>query len=254
VASGDWGTVGGGRKNVASGIGSTVAGGGTDGANTFSNTASGITSFVGGGWNNTAGGTLSVVVGGTSNNASGTSAFIGGGDAHTGSGLTSAIMGGRRGTTRGLTGYHVFPACYDPLGSTTGAAQAALLVLAKQTTDATATVITSDGNAASTTNQVILPNNSAYAFRGTVIANVTGGGNTKAWAIEGAIKRGANAASTALVGTPTVTSAYADAGASTWAITATADTTNGGLAITFTGQASTTIRCVAKLETVEVTF
>lgn len=63
-----------------------------------------------------------------------------------------------------------------------------------------------------------------------------------------------NAASTAIVGTATVTSSYADAGASTWAITATADTTNGGLAITFTGQASTTIRCVAKLETVEVTF
>jgi hypothetical protein len=128
------------------------------------------------------------------------------------------------------------------------------LVLGTQTTDATATVLRSNTSAASTTNQVILPNNSAYAFKGTVIANVTGGGNTKAWEIDGAIKRGANAASTALVGTPTVTSNYADAGASTWAITATADTTNGGLKITFTGQASTTIRVVAKLETTEVTF
>jgi hypothetical protein len=254
VASGDWSFVGGGKKNVASGVGSTVAGGGTDGANTFSNTASGITSFVGGGWNNTAGGTLSVVVGGTSNNASGFDAFIGGGDNHTGSGLTSAIMGGRRGTTRGLTGYHAFPACYEPLGSTTGAAQAALLILAVQTTDATATVLRSDPNAASTTNQVILPNNSAYFFTGEVVAGVTGGGNTKGWTIEGVIKRGANAASTALVGTPTVTSSYADAGASTWVIAVTADTTNGGLAVTFTGQAATTIRTVAQIRTTEMTY
>jgi len=46
----------------------------------------------------------------------------------------------------------------------------------------------------------------------------------------------------------------ADVGAATWAITATADTTNGGLAITFTGQAATTIRVVCKLETTEMTF
>jgi hypothetical protein len=254
VASGDWGTVGGGRKNVASGIGSTVAGGGTDGANTFSNTASGITSFVGGGWNNTAGGTLSVVVGGTSNNASGTSAFIGGGDAHTGSGLTSAIMGGRRGTTRGLTGYHVFPACYDPLGSTTGAAQSALLVLAKQTTDATATVITSDGNSASGTNQIILPNNSAYYFKGSVIANVTGAANGASWSFEGAIMRGANAASTVLIGTPAINRVASTSGASAWTIALTADTTNGGLAVTVTGAASTTIRWVSSISTTEVTF
>jgi len=135
-----------------------------------------------------------------------------------------------------------------------GVSQSALLILGAQTTDATATVLRSTTSAASTTNQVILPNNSAYYFKGSVIANVTGGGNTKAWAIEGAIKRGANAASTALVGTPTVVSGFADVGAATWAIAVTADTTNGGLAVTFTGQAATTIRCVAKLETTEVTF
>ena len=255
TASGAWSFVGGGAKNTASGAGSTVGGGGTDGAgNYYANLASGTSSFIGGGWNNTSGGTLSTIAGGTSNNASGSDAFIGGGDNHTSSGLTSAIIGGRRGTTRGLTGYHAFPACYDPLGSTAGASQAALLVLAKQTTDATATVITSDGNAASGTNQVILPNNSAYYFRGEIIAGVTGAGNTKGWYIEGVIKRGAGVGTTALVGTPTVTSLYADVGASTWAVTATADTTNGGLAITVTGQASTTIRWVCQLTTTEMTF
>jgi hypothetical protein len=87
-----------------------------------------------------------------------------------------------------------------------------------------------------------------------VVAGVTGGGNTKGWTVEGVIKRGANAASTALVGTPTVTSSYADAGASTWTIAITADTTNGGLAVTFTGQAGTTIRAVAQISTTEMTF
>jgi len=197
---------------------------------------------------------LSVVVGGTSNSSSGVDSFIGGGDNHIASGLTSAIIGGRQGTTRGLSGYHAFPACYNPIANLSGVSQSGLLVLGRQTTDATATVITSDNNAASTTNQVILPNNSAYYFRGEVVSGVTGGGNTKGWFIEGVIKRGANAASTALVGTPTVTSSYADAGASTWTIAVTADTTNGGLAVTFTGQASTTIRTVAQIRTTEMTY
>jgi hypothetical protein len=161
---------------------------------------------------------------------------------------------GLNATTRAIVGNIASSACETPIGSGVGTHQAALLILGRQTTDATATVLASNSSAASTTNQIILPNNSAYYFKGSVIANVTGGGNTKAWAIEGAIKRGANAASTALVGSASVVSAYADAGASTWAIAVTADTTNGGLAVTFTGQASTTIRCVAKLETTEVTF
>jgi hypothetical protein len=143
----------------------------------------------------------------------------------------------------------------NPFGSfTLGGSQAGLLVLAKQTTDATAMVLTSTNAGAGTGNQVILPNNSAYFFRGEVVAGVTGGGNTRGWVIEGVIKRGANAASTTLVGTPTVISSFADAGASTWVIAVTADTTNGGLAVTFTGQAGTTIRTVAQIRTTEMTY
>ena len=126
--------------------------------------------------------------------------------------------------------------------------------MARQTTDATATVLTSDANAASGTNQVILPNNSAYYFKVRVIAGVTGGGNTKSWTLEGAIKRGSGVGTAAIVGTVTTNIVAADTGTSGWAVTATADTTNGGLAITVTGQASTTIRWVAKCETAEVTY
>jgi len=166
----------------------------------------------------------------------------------------SAVLGGLYGITRGIQGYTVFPACSQPIAATAGVSQSARLVLAVQTTDATATVLRSNSSAAGTSNQVILPNNSAYSFRGNIIANVTGAGNTKGWVIEGAIKRGANAASTTMVGTPTVTSNYADAGASTWTVAVTADTTNGGIKIEVTGQAATTIRWCCTVETSEVTF
>jgi len=253
VASGDWSSVVGGTKNTASGLqaavlsgasntasgnSAVVCGGGTYGAYSYSaNTSSGQSSFVGAGWGNTNSSFGGVLVGGNTNTVNGP---------------YSAILAGGYGTTRGLIANHVIPS-FNAV-ATTGGAQSAILVLGKQTTDATATVITSDGGAAGTTNQVILPNNSAYYFKASIISGVTGGGNSKAWTIEGLIKRGANAASTALVGTPVVNTIAADSGASTWTVTATADTTNGGLAITFTGQAGTTIRTVAKIETTEMTY
>ena len=256
VASGAWSTVAGGAKNVASGVSSFVGGGGTDGAGTYySNTASGISSVISGGWNNNNSGSYGVIAGGQSNTVSNSIATIAGGTNNYADGFGSAIVGGTYGTTRAISGNIVFPASVSPISSSIyGASQAALLVLGVQTTDATATVLRSNTSAAGTANQVIMPNNSAYFFRGEVVSGVTGGGNTKGWFIEGVIKRGANAASTALVGTPTVTSSYADAGASTWTIAVTADTTNGGLAVTFTGQASTTIRTVCRLNTVEMTY
>jgi hypothetical protein len=236
VASGGWSVVCGGFKNIASGVGSVVAGGGTyDGANGGGNTASGVGSFVANGWGN--------------NSINSATCAIGSGMYVSGQYSTGI---GYYGTTRGINGNITFAANTAPIGGNSN--QASLLVLGAQTTDATATVLKSDANAASSTNQVILPNNSAYYFRGEIVSGVTGGGNTKGWYIEGVIKRGANAASTALVGTPTVMSSYADVGAATWSIAVTADTTNGGLAVTFTGQAATTIRTVAQIRTTEMAY
>jgi hypothetical protein len=234
VASGDWSVVVGGQRNTASGSGSIVVGGGTGGANTAS-------------------GPYSTILGGQFHVSSGFGSIVTGVSSNTANSGYSSVVGSSRGTTRGILGNTVTPATSEPFSYNNGGVQTALLVVARQTTDATPTVLCSDASAASTVNQVILPNNSAYYFRGTVIANVTGGGNTKSWTIEGAIKRGANAASTTLVGV-TVMSPFGDVGAATWTIAAAADTTNGGLQITFTGQAATTIRVVAKLETTEVTF
>jgi len=242
VASGDWSVVAGGRANTASGNASVIAGGGISSVSgsVLGNNASGVSSFIGSGYGN---------------NATGGASVIGGGFGNLADAAFSTVVGGRYGTTRSITGNFVASPSQDPITTSSGVSQTATLVLAKQTTDATATRLTSDASSTgSTTNQVIMPNNSAYFFTGEVVAGVTGGGDTKGWKIEGVIKRGANAASTALVGTPTVTSMYADVGAATWTIAVTADTTNGGLAVTFTGQASTTIRTVCQIRTTEMTY
>jgi hypothetical protein len=263
------GVVVGGGNNQATGSYSFIGGGGDAGISANRNVASGDWSFVGGGFKNqsqnpystigggftnTSSNTYSVVAGGSTNTASGAGAFVGAGVSNFANGTYSAIMGGYQGITRGISGFYAFPANVNPLGFTVGASQGGLLVIARETTNATATVLTSDANAAGGTNQVILPNNSAYYFRGEVVAGVTGGGNTSAWTFEGAIKRGAGVGTTAIVGTPVINLMAQDSGASTWVIAITADTTNGGLAVTVTGQAATTIRWVCQVRTTEMTY
>jgi hypothetical protein len=271
----------GGSVNSASGQSSGVFGG-------SSNTASSTSATVVGGSSNTAAGSNAAVIGGSSNNASGQgseNAIVGGNNNTAGSirggifagqqntvssssdygvilggfnNTTNSVYGtvinGAYGTTRAIWGNTVLPASGRPVAAVSGVQQSATLVLGRQTTDATATVLASNNSAASTTNQVILPNNSAYTFQGTCIANVTAGGTTSGWKFEGVIKRGANAASTTLVAAVTPTVIAQDAGAVTWVLAITADTTNGGIKVEVTGAAATTIRWVVKIETTEVTF
>jgi hypothetical protein len=261
VASSSYSFVGGGLTNTASASAAVVAGGESNTASGgysavgggISNAASGQWSGVGSGLNNIASGGIAYVASGGANTASGDYSFVAGGSDNVASGNVSAVIGGVYGTTRGIIGYLVTPASNTPIEAKAGVQQAARLVLGVQTTNATATKLRSNTSSADATNQLILQNNSAIYFKGTVIANVTAGGDTKSWTFDGQIKRGANAAATTLTGS-TVSSPYGDAGASTWAVSLAADTTNGGLAVTVTGQASTTIRWVCKLETTEVGF
>ena len=236
VASGDWSVVGGGWRNTASGAGSFVGGGGYSTSGSFPNTASA---------------TNATISGGALNSVSGLYATVGGGVANTASGISSVIIGGGQATTRSINGMQAFS--YGQF-TTAGDNQIGTYQLGKITTDATPSVVTIGAGAAGSTNQVILPNNSAYYFKGSVIANVTGAANGASWSFEGAIMRGANAASTVLIGTPAINRVAASSGATAWVIALTADTTNGGLAVTVTGAASTTIRWVASVNTVEVTF
>ncbi len=136
----------------------------------------------------------------------------------------------------------------------TGDSQHGMCVLRQSTTDATPKVMLTDNPAlsASTTNQIILPNNSAYAFHGTIVARQQASAGTAcaAWKIEGLIRREGSAGTTVLVNSATTVLDNTPA----WGMALTADVTNGGLAITVTGAAATNIRWVATINTSEVTY
>ena len=205
------------------------------------NRASGIHSFAAGQFN-TASGNWSVAFGAASSATAG-AAFAAGAESSA-SGSQSTALGSRalaRISHQVAMGARIFDS---------GRSQYNIFIAGATTTNATPTVLIVSQDTA----QITLQNNSALRFNILVIANVTGGGNTSGWELKGVIKRGANAASTALVGTVTTTLVGQDAGASGWAIAATANTSTGGLTITATGQAGTTIRWVATVECAEVAF
>lgn len=238
TASNGGDVVSGGTANIASGGNSSVAGGNT-------NTASGSQAFVGAGANNTASGGNTTIGGGNLNAASGTSATVPGGSNNTASGDYS-IASGQRSSTLGLQGAIAHAAVTLGAGIFT---QKLEMVLVSQTTNATPTVLTANASTASTTNQLVLPNANSVCGTGWVTARNTANTDTAGWKFDFVLSRGANAASTALVAAVTPVLTAASAGAATWALAVTADTTNGGLAVTFTGVAATTIDTTCVLHT-----
>ena len=239
TASSGGATIGGGATNTASATSSTVSGG-------QDNTASGQYSGVPGGRNNIASGNFSVVSGGSFNTASGLYAAVTGGQSNTANGDNSTV-GGYRGSTRGIFGANIHG------GASSGAVgtfQSGRYLLSRQTTDATSTELTADAGAGSAATRIVLPTNSTYAFTGLITAR-SSTGSSKAWKVEGVIERGAGAASTLIV-----TAAWSyigqEAGTEAWDVFFLGDTTNGSLKITGTGEAATTIRWLATIETCEV--
>lgn len=283
----DWQTIRTNSNNVASGIGSVVSGGGDNkaaglytaigGGNVnfatasyaavsggYTNTASGQYSFIGGGSTNTASNTYAAVIGGTSNTASTQQSAVLGGTTNTASAVNATVVGGSDctsdgsrsfvagssyATARGLTSVHAHA---SGRFSALGDAQSSRFVFRRQTTDATVSGVAADGNAPAATTSVVLPNTSAYTFVARVVARNNANGDCASWEVKGSCKRGAAAANTAIVGTPTVTSLGADSGASAWVVAAVANTTLGSLEIQVTGVAATTIKWVASVWTTEV--
>ena len=186
---------------------------------------------------------------GYNNTISGTYSSVGGGELNTASGAYSVVPGGRYGHTRGIHGAMAF-ASHTP--SSTGQSQWMKNVLYVGTTDATATVAKSNSSTAGTTNQLVLVDGSAYLVRGMAIARQNTTGDSKSWEFTAHIKRGSGVGTTALVGSATVTVIAADAGAAAWTLAVTADTTNGGLAVTVTGEASKTLRWTVDMNSVQV--
>ncbi|MDB5378491.1 MAG: hypothetical protein JWR00_2937 [Rubritepida sp.] len=250
VASGAMATISGGVNNTASGSNAAVGGG-------TANIASGSSAAIAGGSTNSASGASSVIGGGIVNAATAGAATVGGGAANTADGTNAWVPGGREATTRGCFGRGAWSASRFV---SNGDAQAGEFVLRRISTDATATRLTADNAVQSSSNTVNLPNNGTYVLRLLVVAQQTGGsagaaGDCAGWELTALIKRGASAAATVLVGgsAGSVAPTYADAAAMAWRAALTADTTNGGLAVTATGEANKTIRWVARALSVETT-
>jgi len=240
TASGTQSVVGGGNGNTAVGITATVAGGGANWARSNNST-------VGGGSSNDVTGVNATVAGGSSNNTTANYATVAGGELNTGSGAYSWSPGGWNSTTRGIHGAGAYAAGKR---SAQGDRQTMVLPIScAARTDATATVMTSDAGVASATNQMVLPNNSSMFFEVDVVAHDTTL-KSASWKVQGTIRRGANAAATAIVGTNVTTTFGSDLSGGSPGVTCTADTTNGALQVTFTGIAATTIYPSGHIRTV----
>lgn len=266
TASGQDSTVGGGDENTASGIESTVSGGdrnqatgdeSTIGGGTL-NTATDNSSTVAGGQNNDATGPNSTVGGGTGNISSGQWGTVSGGDTNLASGTYSTVNGGTGNTASGIassaSGVQAAALLYGENSSasgrfaTDGDAQVRHFVSRRSTSNATPTELLLDNSAAVLT----IPNDTTWAFEIYIAARRTDANDeSAAYLLQGCIDRNASAATTALVGSVTKTVIAEDTAA--WDVAATADTTNGYLAITVTGEAAKTIRWVASVKVVQVT-
>lgn len=216
-----------------------------------------------GGTGHTTSGTNSAAIGGSTNTTSGINSAVLGGETNTasssGSGVIAganctadgvcALSHGQYATARGVAG--AFSGGSSGATSTLGQAQKRELVLFVQTTDATANVVMkSTAAAAGVTNQLTLANNQSAFFDGLLIGHTTGL-KTVSYTIRGTIRRGANAAATAVVAACTITKIDDDT-AGTGTPTVVADTTNGCLAVRVTGIAATTINWVCWIRAVEV--
>lgn len=258
--SANFGAVGGGYFNVVSGAYSAITGGSD---NAVSNTYA----VIGGGSNNIVSGTRGVVaggnanqvatpyasiLGGASNLASAQYATIGGGRSNVASGEYSTVTGGSFASTRGIYGVEAYA---SGRFSTNGDAQRESYILRGYTVGITTLQLTTDGTSPFNNNQVVLPNTSCFTYEVILSCRRPATNEVAGFKIEGVAIRNANAASTALVGTPTYTtlgSNFSSAFVLGTDIYMQADTTNGALAVVVKGQTGATINWVAQVRTVEV--
>jgi hypothetical protein len=135
-----------------------------------------------------------------------------------------------------------------------GRFQSGIFILRTSTTNATATVMTSDAGSASTNNQVVLANSEVMAFTGTIVAreDKDDGHDYAGWEVKGVINRETNAGTTYL-GAGIVNTLYYTSNLQNASVALSADTTNGALKVEVTGIGSTNLRWQASLYTTELT-
>jgi hypothetical protein len=131
-----------------------------------------------------------------------------------------------------------------------GDAQAGLYILRRQVTGVSYNNLTTDNSAPSSTNQVIMPDNSSYSFSILVTGKSTTSNDEGAWQFNGVISR-YNGAGTTVLRVVNKTKIWSSI--SQWDCIVTGDSSLGGLIVQVKGDGANTIRFVAKVETSEVT-
>ena len=121
-------------------------------------------------------------------------------------------------------------------------------ILRADTTDATATVLTTNNSTAAATNQIVAASDTCITFDGTITAMQNGAQAYASWRIEGLLVNDGGTTTLANSATTVIQNA------SSWGMALSADNTNNALAITCTGEASHNIRWVANIRTSEVTY
>ena len=131
-----------------------------------------------------------------------------------------------------------------------GDAQAGIYVLRRSISSTTPTALTSNGAAASGSNQIVLPNDSTFAFKILVSVRSITSNEAGAWEFNGVITRNTGVATTILrvVNKTKIWSSVAG-----YDVNVVADVTNGALQILANGADTSTVRFVAKIDTTEVT-
>jgi hypothetical protein len=237
--SGDLGgaTIGGGSGNFIGAAGGTIAGGGDNFVNYPAYGGS-----VGGGFDCRVSGYAGTIAGGESNYVAETHGTVGGGLGNIVSSKYGVVPGGLKARA----------ASYGQLAHASGQfadygdAQTSIYVCRAVTTNATSTELFLDG----LSERMVISTNSTWAYD-ILVTGRASNGNSGAYQLRGTIKN--NAGTTTLVtGTPAQLVLGEDI--PTWDATVVADNVHDALVVRVTGSAATSIRWVAKVTTVEVTY
>ncbi len=156
------------------------------------------------------------------------------------------LIVGNGSTTRGIIDANVYA---SGTFAAAGDAQAGTYILRGQTASTGTTALTTNATTASTNNQVILADNSAYMFKIFVTAKSVSTNDEGAWEFNGSIARYAGANTTVL----RMSNKTKIWSSQNYDVNLVADTVNGGLTVNATGVSAQTVRFVAKVETIEVT-
>jgi hypothetical protein len=193
------------------------------------------------GYDSTGNGSYGVAIGYQANCAAEKSVALGD---NTQTSATNSFAFGKQSKTQVLGKYAYASGQFAAAGD----AQGGQFVLRADTTDATATVLTTNNSAAGSDDQIVAASDTCITFDGTITAMQNGAQAYASWRIEGLLVNDGGTTTLANSATTVIQNL------SSWGMALTADNTNNALAITCTGEASHNIRWVANIRTTEVTY